>query len=112
MMRKSLAALAVATSLGAGMAVVPAGPAGAITVFDPSNFAQNILQAARALEQINNQIQSLQNQATMLQNMAKNLQRLDYSSLGQITTALQRITGLMSPAQRSAERREGKEGGS
>ena len=58
MMRKTLAALAVATSLGAGMAVVPAGPAAAITVFDPSNFAQNILQAARALEQINNQIQS------------------------------------------------------
>src|SRR3546814_6543144 len=35
----------------------------------------------------------------MLQNMAKNLQRLDYSSLGQITGALQRIDGLMSQAQ-------------
>ncbi len=37
-------------------------------VFDATNFAQNILQASRALEQINNQIRSLQNQATMLQN--------------------------------------------
>src|SRR3546814_785390 len=99
MTRKTLVALAVATSLGAGMAVVPAGPAAAFTVFDPSNFAQNILQAARALEQINNQVQSLQNQATMLQNMAKNLQHLDYSSLGQITGALQRIDGLMIQAQ-------------
>lgn len=34
----------------------------------------------------------------MLQNMAKHLQRLDYSSLGQITSALQRIDGLMNQA--------------
>jgi len=99
MIRKTLAALAVATSLGVGTAFVPAGPAAAITVFDPSNFAQNVIQAARALEQINNQIQSLQHQATMLQNMARHLQRLDYSSLGQITGALQRIDGLMNQAQ-------------
>ncbi|MFV3131319.1 P-type conjugative transfer protein TrbJ [Niveispirillum sp. KHB5.9] len=70
-------------------------PAAAFTVYDPSNHAQNVLQAARALEQINNQIRSLQNQATMLQNMARQLQRLDYSSLGQITSALTRIDGLM-----------------
>ena len=31
-------------------------------VYDPSNYAQNVLQAARALQQINNQITSLQNQ--------------------------------------------------
>ncbi|MDF2810869.1 MAG: trbJ, partial [Microvirga sp.] len=28
-------------------------------VYDPSNYGQNVLQAARALEQINNQITSL-----------------------------------------------------
>ena len=72
-----------------------AGDARAFTVYDPSNHAQNMLQAARALEQINNQIRALQNQATMLQNMARQLQRLDYSSLGQITSALNRIDGLM-----------------
>ena len=43
------------------------------TVFDPQNYAQNLLEAARALQQINNQIQALQNQAVMLQNMATNL---------------------------------------
>ena len=32
-------------------------------VYDPSNYAQNVLQAARALQQINNQITSLQNQS-------------------------------------------------
>jgi len=98
MMRKTLATLLVATSLAVGTAVVPAGPAAAFTVFDPWNYGQNVIQAARALEQINNQIQSLQNEATMLQDMAKHLQRLDYSSLGQITGALQRIDGLMNQA--------------
>ncbi|MBN9237229.1 MULTISPECIES: P-type conjugative transfer protein TrbJ [Phyllobacteriaceae] len=73
-------------------------PAHARIVFDPSNYAQNVLTAARSLEQINNQIQSLQNQATMLQNMARNLQRLDFSSLGQLTGALHRIDGLMDQA--------------
>ncbi|HML92956.1 P-type conjugative transfer protein TrbJ [Methyloceanibacter sp.] len=71
----------------------------ALPVFDASNYAQNALQAARALEEINNQIQSLQNQAVMLQNMAKHLQRLDYSSLGQIMGALNRIDGLMIEAE-------------
>ncbi|MER9902410.1 P-type conjugative transfer protein TrbJ [Mesorhizobium sp. M0130] len=73
-------------------------PAHALIVFDPSNYAQNVLTAARSLEQINNQIQSLQNQATMLQNMARNLQRLDFSSVGQLTGSLQRIDGLMTQA--------------
>lgn len=68
-------------------------------VFDPSNYTQNVLTAARALQEINNQIQSLQNEAVMLENMARNLQRLDYSSLAQMTSALDRIGGLMSQAQ-------------
>jgi P-type conjugative transfer protein TrbJ len=29
-----------------------------VTVFDPTNYAQNVLQAARALQTINNQITS------------------------------------------------------
>jgi type IV secretion system protein TrbJ len=48
-------------------------------VYDPSNYAQNVLQAARALQQINNQITSLQNQTQMLLNQAKNLASLPYS---------------------------------
>lgn len=35
-------------------------PAHAVIVFDPSNYAQNVLHAARALQQITNQITSLQ----------------------------------------------------
>lgn len=74
-------------------------PVGALTVYDPANYSQNVLQAARALEQIDNQILALQNQAVMLQNMAKNLQNLDFSSLGQINAAMARINGLMSQAE-------------
>ncbi len=35
-------------------------------VYDPTNYAQNVLQAARALQQVNNQITSLANEARML----------------------------------------------
>jgi P-type conjugative transfer protein TrbJ len=70
-----------------------------MTVFDPSNFAQNLLQAARALEQIQNQVKSLQNEAGMLTDMALNLKQLDMTSLGEITSALRRIDGLMSQAE-------------
>jgi len=98
MKSRILAACLAATSLVA-TALVPTAPAHAIVVFDPSNYAQNVLTAARTLQQINNQIQSLQNQATMLTNMAKHLQRLDFSSLAQITRSMQRIDTLMMQAE-------------
>jgi P-type conjugative transfer protein TrbJ len=82
----------------AALLLAPA-PAAAIPVFDPANYAQNVLQAARSLEQINHQIQSLQNEATMIQNMAKNLQRLDFPQLGQMNRDLQKITQLMGQGQ-------------
>ncbi|MET4897901.1 P-type conjugative transfer protein TrbJ [Sphingomonadaceae bacterium jetA1] len=97
MKSRILAACLAATAL-AGTAMLPIAPAHAIVVFDPSNYAQNVLTAARTLQQINNQIQALQNQATMLTNMAKHLQRLDFSSLSQITRSMQRIGTLMNQA--------------
>lgn len=96
--RHLLGALALIPVLTTGI-LLPAAPAQALVVFDPSNYAQNVLTAARTLQQINNQIQSLQNQATMLQNMAKSLKKLDFSSLSQITRSMQRIDTLMSQAQ-------------
>ena len=55
----------------------PATPVRAqMIVYDPSNYAQNVMQAARALQQINNQITNLQNQTQMLLNQAKNLASL------------------------------------
>jgi len=70
------------------------------TVFDPQNYAQNLLEASRALQQINNQIQALQNQALMLQNMATNLNPLkDVLQLNGMVTSLTQITSLMNQAQ-------------
>jgi len=71
-------------------------------VFDPNNYAQNVLTAARELQQINNQITSLQNQAQMLINQAKNLANLPYSSLQQLQSSIQRTQQLLAQAQRIA----------
>jgi type IV secretion system protein TrbJ len=73
-----------------------------VVVFDPNNYAQNLLTAARALQQLNNQITSLQNQAQMLINQTKNLASLPYSSLQQLQSSLQRTQQLLSQAQRIA----------
>jgi len=93
----SAAAGAVALSLAA-MSPVSAQ----WIVFDPNNYAQNVLTAARELQQINNQITSLQNQAQMLINQAKNLASLPYSSLRQIQSSIQRTQQLLAQAQRIA----------
>jgi P-type conjugative transfer protein TrbJ len=96
---KSVIAFAAATCLAVGgTALLPLSPAAAIPVFDATNYAQNVLQAARALEQINHQIASLQNEAAMLQNMARNLERIDFPELEQVTSAMQRIDQLMGEA--------------
>jgi P-type conjugative transfer protein TrbJ len=71
-------------------------------VFDPSNYAQNVLTAAHTLQQINNQITSLQNQAQMLINQANNLARLPYTSLQQLQSSIQRTQQLLAQAQRIA----------
>jgi len=71
-------------------------------VYDPSNYAQNVLTAARSLEQINNQIQSLQNEATSLINEAKNLASLPFSSIQQLQAQVQRTQALLQGAQRIA----------
>jgi len=78
---------------------MPTSPAEAIIVFDPSNYSQNILTAARTLQQINNQIHMLQNQAQSLINQAKNLARIDFPELRAITETLQQIDILMGQAQ-------------
>jgi P-type conjugative transfer protein TrbJ len=77
-------------------------PASAQIVFDPNNYAQNVLQAARALEQISHQVTSLQNQAQSLINQARNLASLPQSSLNQILGSIQRTQQLLGQAQRIA----------
>ncbi|MDP3750785.1 MAG: P-type conjugative transfer protein TrbJ [Polaromonas sp.] len=81
-MKKHLLAAAAASMI----ALAPAVHAQWV-VFDPSNYSQNILTAARTLEQINNQIRQLQNEAQMLTNQARNLTSLDFSALGELRAA-------------------------
>jgi type IV secretion system protein TrbJ len=71
-------------------------------VFDPNNYVQNVLTAARTLQQISNQITSLQNEAQMLINQAKNLANLPYSSLQQLQSSIVRTQQLLAQAQRIA----------
>ena len=88
-----------ATGLMIGAVAVPSTPALAIPVFDPTNYTQNLLQAARALQQINQQIEQLQNEATMIQQGNKNLERIDFPQLDELTQTLQQIDRLMGQAQ-------------
>src|ERR1700686_4805538 len=82
------------------LATIPA--TAQMVVYDPSNYAQNVLQAARALQQINNQVTSLQNQTQMLLNQARNLTNLPYSSLQAIDQSISRTQQLLNQAQRLA----------
>jgi P-type conjugative transfer protein TrbJ len=94
-------ALAATMLAAAPLALSPmvATPAHAIIVFDPSNYAQNVLTAARTLEQITNQITSLQNEAQMLINQARNLASLPYSALQTLQQNVQRTQQLLQQAQ-------------
>jgi P-type conjugative transfer protein TrbJ len=69
------------------------------TVFDPSNYSQNILTAARTLQQINNQITMLQNQAQSLINQAKNLTTVAFPELSAISQTITQVNQLMGQAQ-------------
>lgn len=93
-----LAASAALLTLGSAT-LWPAAPAhAAMPVFDATNYAQNLLQAARALEQINHQVQSLQNEARMLEGLARNLKTVSFPQLDRIKSAMAEIDSLMAKA--------------
>ena len=68
-------------------------------VFDVANYSQNLLTAARELQQIDNQIHQLQNEATMLVNQGRNLTSLNYNALSQLLSTLATTNQLISQAQ-------------
>lgn len=70
-----------------------------ITVFDPSNYSQTVLTAARTLQQVNNQIQSLQNEAQMLLRLDRNLKGIAFPQLQALLDKLDGIDRLMRQAQ-------------
>lgn len=88
-------ALLAAILSASAVPLLNAVPAQALTVFDPFNYAQNVLTAARMLQQVTHQITSLQNQAQMLINQARNLANLPYSALQQLQQSVQRTQQLL-----------------
>jgi P-type conjugative transfer protein TrbJ len=85
-------------ALVAGIAIGACGSAASaqgLTVFDPLNYEQNLLTAARTLENLQNQVRLLQGQAQQLLRMDINLQPLGgsiggdlQSTLGQLRTRI------------------------
>lgn len=78
-MRRALSGLAgILIPLAAvPLTIVVAPPAQAqLAVYDPANHVQNVLQAVRALQQIDQQIEQLTHEIEMLENMARNLETL------------------------------------
>ena len=98
MRRSIIAAILIATS---PLAYTP--PAHALfgvgdIVIDPTNLAQNILTAARSLEQINNQIKQLQNEAQMLRNQAEDLLAIDIDVSAELRRIMEDIFRLTEEA--------------
>ncbi|CAN7651261.1 P-type conjugative transfer protein TrbJ [Agrobacterium genomosp. 3] len=103
--RRSRSVLVAATLLAAPLMIslVVIRPAHAWRiVYDPTNYSQNVLTAARTLQQINQQITQLQNEAQMLINQARNLASLPYTSLKQLQQSVQKTQQLLSQAQNIA----------
>lgn len=101
-MKQSRFLAALSLTLTAPLILTPLTPAHALIVYDPSNYAQNVLTAARTLQQINNQIRSLQNEAQSLINEAKNLANLPLSVLAPLQAQIQQTKQLIAQAQNLA----------
>ena len=71
-------------------------------VYDPTNYVQNVLTAARSLQQINNQIQQIQQQASSLINEARNLASLPLSTVDTLQQQVRQTQQLLGEAQRIA----------
>src|SRR3546814_11909665 len=97
------ALLAGSTVTAIGTSAPAAAQVGGI-VHDPRNYAQNILTAARTLEQINNQLSMLQNQATSLANEARNLTSQPVSTLQELQGQVHRTRHFQIGSASSRER--------
>ena len=67
-------------------------------VYDPTNYAQNLLTATRTLTMINNQIKQLTNEAAMIVNQVKDLTSLPYTARAALNVRLVEIETLIKTA--------------
>ena len=89
-MRRSRRRLAFAGTIAVA-ACIAAGEARGLTVFDPLNYEQNLLTAARTLESLQNQVRQLQGQAQQLLRMDLNLQPLSGGIGGDLQSTLTQL---------------------
>jgi P-type conjugative transfer protein TrbJ len=75
-------------------------------VFDPTNYVENVMQAyntaeqlAKEAEQIAHQITQITNQVTQIENQALNLAHLNYTSLDDVESALNRLDSVINQAE-------------
>lgn len=98
-MKRRLSSLVRALLVAVALAPIAAIPAQAqMAVIDPSNLIQNALNAARALQQINNQVTQITNQIRQLENDARNLTRLGDTFAPDIMAKLREMDGLLNEA--------------
>lgn len=86
----------LASSVIAPFSVAPAQAQ--LTVFDPTNLVQNALNAARALEQVRNQVTQITNQIRQLENDARNLTTLGRTFAPDIISKLGELDALINEA--------------
>jgi P-type conjugative transfer protein TrbJ len=93
-------ALATTLALATGVTATTMLPssADAFVVFDPWNYGQNLLTAARSLEEIQNQIKQLTNEAQALAKMDLNLEQLGSSIGGDLKSQMNDIKSLLDKA--------------
>jgi len=93
----STAAIVMSISLAVGFGSTERAAAQSI-VYDPWNYSQTLLSAARSLDQINNQMRGLENQAQSLLNQAKHLASLPTSVVGQLASTINQMNTLIGQA--------------
>lgn len=98
-MKRPLTSLIRALLGAVALAPLAAQPAQAqLIVNDPLNLIQTALNAARALQQINNQVTQITNQIRQLENDAKNLTRLGNTFAPDIMAKLREMDALLNEA--------------
>jgi len=98
-MKRRLSSLVRALLGAVALAPLAVPPAQAqMAVIDPSNLIQNALNAARALQQVNNQVTQITNQIRQLENDARNLTRLGDTFAPDIMASLREMDALLNEA--------------
>ena len=89
---------ALAAALAVAEGTMQPMPAQAFVVFDPWNYGQNLMTAARSLEEIQNQVKQLTNEAQSLAKMDLNLAQLGSSIGGDLKSQMNDIKSLLDKA--------------